>query len=256
MHHPSPSRPEPTWLVPEPSHDTPIGPLRQGKEAQIDLVRRTGADGSTCLLVHKRYLPRTVGAKGELEALGVQRASTFRHDVAYREGRQFRKSRDRRAVERMTTHGRRLLQDRWTDHELRVMRLLWEAGVAVPYPVSHAEDTFVLQYLGDRDGAAPQLGRARLGPAQLAEAAHQIVAGLEAIAAAGWAHGDLSAYNLLWWEDQVWFIDFPQAVDLAANPQGPGFLHRDALNVARWFTVHGHPLDGEELFARLLAAWM
>lgn len=250
-HNPLP-RPEPQWLVPEPSHDTPLGPLRQGKEAQIDLVRRTGADGSTCLLVHKRYLPRNVETKGELESLGVQRSSTFRHDVRYREGRQFRKTRDRRAVERMTAHGRQLLQARWTNHELTVMRALWDAGAAVPYPVSHADDVFVLQYLGDEDAAAPQLARARLTPAQLAEAAAQLVAGLELIAAAGWAHGDLSAYNLLWWEDRLWFIDFPQAVDLAANPQGLGFLHRDALNVARWFTAKGHPLDGEDLFARLL----
>ena len=23
----------------------------------------------------------------------------------------------------------------------------------------------------------------------------------------GFAHGDLSAYNLLWWDDLLWFID-------------------------------------------------
>jgi RIO kinase 1 len=155
----------------------------------------------------------------------------------------------------MTAHGRQLLQARWTDHELKVMRALWDAGAPVPYPVSHADDVFVLQYLGDEDGAAPQLARARLSPTQLADAAEQLVTGLEAIVAAGWAHGDLSAYNLLWWEERLWFIDFPQAVDLAANPQGLGFLHRDAEKVARWFTARGHELDGEELFARLLAHW-
>ena len=88
-----------------------------------DLVERTGVDGRSCLVARKRYLPRQVKEKGALEALGVQRASTFRHDVQYREGRQFRKSRDRRAVELGTTYGKRLMQDRWTGHEHEVMAL-------------------------------------------------------------------------------------------------------------------------------------
>ncbi len=251
-HHPTPDGPD--WLVPEPFTDVDLGPLRSGKEAQIDLIERTGADGRSVLLAVKRYVPRTVTHKGELEALGFDRASAFRHDVQYREGRQFRKTRDRRAVERMTAHGRRLLQDRWTDHEFNVMTTLWRAGVAVPYPVSFGNERYVLQYLGDRDGAAPQLAAARLDPDQLASAAEQLVDGLHRLTDAGWAHGDLSPYNLLWWEETLWFIDFPQAVDLAANPQGLNLLHRDVSNVATWFERKGLALDAEEVFAGLLAS--
>ena len=71
--------------------------------------------------------------------------------------------------------------------------------------------------------------------------------------AEGYAHADLSAYNLLWWNGRLWFIDFPQAVDIAANPQGLSFLHRDVVNVCRWFSQKGHEVDGEELFADMLA---
>ena len=244
----------PEWLVGDPFVDIELGVLRTGKEAQVDLVERRGPDGRNCLLARKYYLPRTVAAKGQLEALGVQRASTFRNDVQYREGRQFRKSRDRRAVERMSAHGKRLLQSRWTDHEFQVMHRLWSAGVSVPYPVSFGDDRFVLEYLGSRDGAAPQLAEARLDGAALVAAAEQLVDGLATITAAGWAHGDLSAYNLLWWDEQLWFIDFPQAVDLAANPQGIDFLHRDVVNVCTWFTRRGYPIDPEEVFAELLGS--
>ncbi len=69
----------------------------------------------------------------------------------------------------------------------------------------------------------------------------------------GYAHGDLSAYNLLWWGDALWFIDFPQAVDIAENPQGIEFLHRDVLNVCAWFDHRGYTIDGEEVFAQVLA---
>ena len=244
----------PEWLVREPFHDVDHGVIKSGKEAQVDLVERVSDEhGRSCLLARKRYLPRQVTAKGQLEAMGVQRASTFRHDVQYREGRQFRKSRDRRAIERMTTYGKKLLQDRWKGTEYDVMSRLWDRGVSVPYPISYADDVFDLEYVGSWEMAAPQLNAARLDRAQLADAFDQLRVGLRAITAAGIAHGDLSAYNLLWWEDRLWFIDFPQSIDIAANLQGIDFLHRDVTNVCDWFQRRGLSVDAEELFADVLS---
>ncbi len=245
---------QPSWLVDEPFVDTELGVLRTGKEAQIDIIERVGADGRSCLLARKYYLPRNVAQKGQLEAMGMQKASTFRNDVAYREGRQFRKSRDRRAIDQMSTYGKRLLQTRWTGHEFDVMTSLRAKGVTVPFPVSYGDDRFILEYVGDAEGAAPQLAQARLDQSQLASAMEQLRDGLARIVAAGWAHGDLSAYNLLWWDDALWFIDFPQAVDLAANPQGLDYLHRDVVNVCDWFERRGLDVDAEELFAELLGS--
>ena len=110
---------------------------------------------------------------------------------------------------------------------------LWEAGVPVPYPVGTDRQTSVLQqYLGDDDGAAPRLAQARLGPTDAAPTAwEQLVDALRTMTAAGWVHADLSAYNLLWWEEQVWVIDVPQAVDLHASTNGYELLHRDVTNV-------------------------
>ena len=242
----------PDWLVPEPYTDVDLGVLKTGKEAQVSLVGRTGSAGR-CLLARKLYLPRSVSEKGVLEAMGVQGASTFRNDVTYREGRQFRKSRDRRAVERMSAHGKALLQERWTNHEHDVMGLLWSAGVRVPYPVRFAEDRFDMEYVGDRAGAAPTLARLRPRGPVLEDIWDQLVANLRLLVAAGWAHGDLSAYNLLWWDDELWLIDFPQAVDIAANPMGLDFLYRDVVNLTTWFGRQGLDRDPEELFAALLS---
>ncbi len=244
---------QPSWLVDEPYTDVDHGVIKSGKEAQVDLVERIGDDGRRCLIARKRYLPRHVTQKGQLEALGVQRSSAFRHDVQYREGRQFRKSRDRRAIDRMSTYGKKLLQDRWTGTEHDVMSTLWSHGVAVPYPLGFADDVFDLEYIGSWEMAAPQLSAARLRPNELADAFDQFVAGLRAITAAGIAHGDLSAYNLLWWGQRLWFIDFPQSVDIAANLQGIDFLHRDVLNVCDWFGRRGIDVDAEEVFADMLS---
>jgi RIO kinase 1 len=243
----------PDWLIEEPYDDVDHGVVKSGKEAQVNLVQRIGADGRSCLIARKRYLPRKVTHKGQLEAMGVQRSSAFVNDVQYREGRQFRKSRDRRAVERMSTYGKHLLQDRCTGMEHEVMSRLWHAGLAVPYPVGYADDVFDLEYIGSWEMAAPQLSAARLSPVEVADAFEQVLVGLRGLTAAGIAHGDLSTYNLLWWDDRVWFIDFPQAIDIAANLQGIDFLHRDVLNVCTWFQRHGLAVDAEETFADLLS---
>ena len=65
-------------------------------------------------------------------------------------------------------------------------------------------------------------------------------------------HADLSAYNLLWWREQVWLIDVPQAVDLHRSTIGYELLHRDLQNVSRWFTAHGVPVDADATLAVVL----
>ena len=243
----------PTWLVDEPIDDVDLGVLTTGKEAQINLRERTAADGRACLIARKRYLPREVTQKGELEALGFQRASTFRHDDRYRAGRDLRLGdRERRAMDRRSSFGKRLLRGQWTEHEYTVLADLWHAGLRVPYPVAHSGDTLDLQYLGTRDGAAPQLQAARLSGDLLHSALDAVVVGLHLMTRQGWVHGDLSAYNLLWWESAVWFIDFPQAINVRTNLDAIDLLHRDVTNVCTWFGRRGLHVDTEEVFADLL----
>ena len=59
------------------------------------------------------------------------------------------------------------------------------------------------------------------------------------LARLGYAHGDLSAYNLLVHGGRLVMIDMPQIVDVIANPRGAEFLTRDSANVACWFTARG-----------------
>ena len=81
----------------------------------------------------------------------------------------------------------------------------------------------------------------------------QLVDDLGALTRTGTVHADLSPYNLLWWRDRLWMIDFPQAVDLLQNPHGFDLLHHDVITMTTWFTRKGVPCDGEALFAELLA---
>ena len=249
----------PAWLMDgeTPVTDEVLGLLKTGKEAEVFIVERSSADGRhRALLAHKRYRPTKVRSKGELEELGFTRARTFTNDVVYHEGRRLRYSRDQRAVERMTDYGKRLLAERWPGQELETLERAYEAGATVPYPVAFTGDGMLMQLLGDETGAAPRLVNARLSPRQLAGAFEQLVDELGALTRASLVHADLSPFNILWWQDRLWLIDFPQAVDLINNPHGFDLLHHDVVTMCTWFARHGIANDPEELYAELLAqAW-
>ena len=102
----------PDWLITEPDafEDYDLGPLKGGKEAEIFVIERVCGE-RFCLLAHKRYRPRMVSTKGELQALDFQRPAAFVNDHAYRAGRRIPDSRARRAVERKTRFGRFICDD-------------------------------------------------------------------------------------------------------------------------------------------------
>jgi RIO kinase 1 len=72
------------------------------------------------------------------------------------------------------------------------------------------------------------------------------------LASVGFAHGDLSPYNLLVHHGRLVMIDLPQVVDIIAHPDGRSFLDRDVKNVATWFARAGHPDANPEALARPL----
>jgi len=244
----------PDWVVLDDYTDVDLGVLKTGKEAEISVVERTAVDGRSCLLALKRYRPRTVTHKGELQELGFDRAPTFRNDHVYRDGRRFtRRSRDARAIAAMTGYGKTLLNERWHGHEHDIMSRLWEAGASVPYPVESHDGGMLMEYVGDTTAAAPRLAQARLAATEVADAYGQLLENLRTFLEVGIVHSDLSAFNILWWRGGLWFIDFPQAVDVAHSPHALDFLHRDLTNICSWFSRRGVATDPEALFAELLA---
>jgi RIO kinase 1 len=242
-------RPPPPWLIHGSYQDHPLGVLKSGKEAEVFLLERRSADGS-CLLAHKRFRPRRP-AKGELRELGFSKGTIYRRDGVYHEGWHL-KSRDQRAVDHGTRHGHELMGALWPINEMAMLERAWAAGAAVPYPVERTSDGVVMQFIGDRERAAPRLVQAGLDAAEATEAWRQLAETLRALTRAGVVHADLSVYNVLWWQGRLVVIDFPQAVDVITNPQAPELLHRDLTNVAAWFRRRGVPVDPEAVFVELL----
>lgn len=254
--HPShaPARQAPSWLLDEPYDEVSLGTLKSGKEAEVFLLERRYASGSTVLLAHKRYRPRRP-AQFELRELGFGKATRYRHDSTYRAG-WFLSSRDRRAVAHKTDHGHDVIERMWPIQEMTMLELAWASGASVPYPVERTDDGVVMEFIGDLEAAAPRLAQAQLSAEEIASAWEQLLVSLRALTSAGVVHADLSAYNLLWWRGRAVIIDLPQAVEFISNADAPELLHRDLTNVAGWFARNGMAVDVEAVFGELIGlAW-
>jgi RIO kinase 1 len=251
---PAPTRDAPSWLLDEPYDEVSLGTLKSGKEAEVFLLERRYASGSTVLLAHKRYRPRRP-VRGELRELGFNKATQYRHDSTYRAG-WFLSSRDRRAVAHKTDHGHDVIERMWPIQEMAMLTLAWASGASVPFPVERTEDGVVMEFIGDARAAAPRLAQAQLSVGDVASAWEQLLASLRALTIAGVVHADLSAYNVLWWRGRVVIIDLPQAVEFTTNVDAPDLLHRDLANVAGWFERRGMDVDVESVFGELIGlAW-
>lgn len=230
--------PVPDWLIQEPFVETDLGVLKEGKEAVCSLVERRSEDGTRShLLVAKKY--RNVKHRA------------FRNDAAYRHVTG--NSHMDKAIRKRTDVGLAIQEDVRASREFDVLCQLWSAGMPVPYPAWRFGTDLRLEYIGDEDSAAPRLVAAKLDRDAAALALDEVLAAAGTMLAMGMVHGDLSPFNVLWWQDHVVLIDFPQTMDLSTHPMALDFLHRDVLTMCAWAKRCGvRDRDPEEAFALML----
>lgn len=236
-------RPYPDWLVTDlAAVDTEHGILKTGKEADVYLIERSVPDtGRSVLMAAKRYRD----AEHRM----------FHRDAGYLEGRRDKESRVNRAMAKRTAFGKEAIAGQWANAEFVALCRLWNAGAAVPYPVQILGTELLMEFVGDADGtAAPRLAQLRPSPGELDDLWEQLEHGLSLLARDGFAHGDLSAFNLLVQHGRLVVIDVPQIVDVIGNPRGRSFLERDVRNVGAWFTARGLDSGRVERLAADLAA--
>lgn len=154
---------------------------------------------------------------------------------------------------RRTEFGREVIAGQWASAEFQALGLLWELDLPVPYPVQLSDTEMLMEFIGHDGVAAPRLAQTRPAPDLLADLWDQLVEVLETLAANGWAHGDLSAYNILLDAERLIVIDWPQVVDVIGNPGGFEFLRRDVTNICSWFGARGLDVDPDGLFGDLAA---
>ena len=228
--------PRPAWVVTSAgAFDTELGIVKTGKEADVFLIERADPGTPGTVMAAKRY------RSAELR--------DFTRSSQYEEGRRTRRSRDTRAIAKKTTFGRALAADHWAFAEFDALCRMYEAGAPVPYPVQVNGTELLMEFIGHDATAAPRLAQVREGLADLLD---QAIEAMRIFARAGFAHGDLSPYNLLVHDGRLVVIDLPQIVDTVANPNGMDLLQRDCTNIAEWFTRQRVECDADELMGLLV----
>jgi RIO kinase 1 len=106
-------------------------------------------------------------------------------------------------------------------------------------------------YQGDEDVAAPTLQEIDLERAEAERLFDEVMRNVELLLALGWIHGDLSAYNILYWEGEIVLIDFPQVVSSHGNDQAHSILERDIARVCAYFARQGVNRNPAKILKRL-----
>lgn len=210
--------------------------VKGGKEASVYLCK-AGTAIHADLVAAKVYRPRSL--------------RNLKNDHVYREGRgnlddqghMIIDDGKQHAMEKKTDYGKKLLHQSWISYEFTTMQALREAGADVPDPYEMADNAILMGYIGDIDGCAPTLSEVTLERAEAHELFERVLHNLDLLLAHQRIHGDLSAYNILYWEGQVTLIDFPQVVSPQINRNAFAIFKRDVTRVCEYFGKQGVRVD-------------
>ncbi len=245
-----PARFEEWWLL------TSLGDFYEHKWIS-DVLRRvkSGKEASV-------YQCRAGAAvKGELAAAKVYRPWALRNmkkDGVYRQGRADLDDEGRQvlddgmlhAIEKKTEYGRALLHQSWIAYEFRSLQALHAAGADVPEPYVMAHNAILMGFVGDSQGCAPSLNEVQLDLQEAKALFRRVLRNIEILLSLERIHGDLSAYNILYWNGAIALIDFPQVVSPGQNRNAYRIFQRDVRRVCEYFArqgmqVHADPLARE-----------
>jgi len=206
--------------------------VKGGKEASVYLCR-AGTEVEADFIAAKVYRPRSL--------------RNLKNDHAYREGRENLDGEGKivlddgmqHAMAKRTDYGKNLLHQSWIAYEFTSMQVLHAAGAAVPEPYAMAGNAILMGYVGDIDGCAPTLSEISLDRAEAHSLFERVLRNIDILLEHECIHGDLSAYNILFWEDDITFIDFPQVVSPKINRNAFGIFQRDVTRVCEYFSKQG-----------------
>lgn len=196
--------------------------LKSGKEATVFCCRGGPAAGA------------------DLVAAKIYRSNrSFKNDAVYQEGRVVLDARMRRAVKKKSRTGREGKFSNWVGSEYATLEVLHAEGADVPRPIAQQGSAVLMQYFGDEEGPAPLLRDVRLERQLARPFFYKLVDNIALFLACNCVHGDLSPYNILYAEEKLSIIDFPQAVDARSNRHARELLVRDLENVYGYFARLG-----------------
>ena len=222
--------------------------VKGGKEASVYLCR-PGPAIDAPLVAAKVYRPRSL--------------RNLKNDGQYREGRvdldesgnAIIKDGDLHAMAKRTNYGEELRHQSWIAYEFKTLEDLYAAGADVPKPFAIEKHAILMEYIGELGNAAPPLTAVTLARDEVHPLFDRVIRNIDLLLKHKRVHGDLSAYNILYWDGDVTLIDFPQVVNVEANPTAWNIFLRDVTRICQYFATQGLKRDGRKLAADLWTSY-
>lgn len=190
--------------------------ISTGKEAVVYLVKEDN-EKLYALKVYKDYENRA-----------------FKKNLEYLAGKYIHKKSEQKAIVKKNSFGKKLTHSVWIKREYYLLTKLYELGIKIPEPIAQVSNAILMEYLGDCGNPAPKLKDVALKKPEAEKIYTIIENNIDTMYQNGIVHGDLSPYNVLYWKNIPYIIDFPQSLDVRNNPNTGVILERDRLNMLKW----------------------
>jgi RIO kinase 1 len=190
---------------------------------------------------------------------------SLRNDAIYRYSRVQRdeqgqaehgNSRRGSAATRKTEKGRAAQVASWIEYEYQTQRLLYAHGANVPRTFAQIGNAVLMEYIGDVGEPAPRLSDVVLEDGEAQPLFDCIMYNIELALKHGRIHGDLSGYNILYWNETVTLIDFAQAVDPYHNSDVFSLFLRDIKRICQYFAQYNVQYNANELAREIWSGHM
>ncbi|MCW1311383.1 MAG: RIO1 family regulatory kinase/ATPase [Candidatus Rehaiarchaeum fermentans] len=119
----------------------------------------------------------------------------------------------------------------WTSYEYKYLLKSYNLGIKVPKPYRQYKNIIVMKFLGYNGIPAPLLNE--INDFDKERVYSILLDSIKKMAKAGYTHGDLSAYNIMYFEDEPYIIDFSQSVKI--TPSTKDYLIKDINNLNAFF---------------------
>ncbi len=136
----------------------------------------------------------------------------------------------------------------WVQREYRNLMNAREAQVNVPIPITFSNNVLVLEFIGKNGEIAPKLKDEI--PKNKKQFFDKTIDNIRKLYKAGLVHADLSAFNILNFNETPVFIDMSQAT-LLRHPRAEEFLQRDVKNICSFFNKIGLKVDEESAIIKI-----
>jgi RIO kinase 1 len=218
--------------------------VKGGKEASVYLCK-SGPGMDAPLVAAKVYRPRSL--------------RNLKNDQQYRVGRVdldesgsvIGDDKRSHAIQNRTAFGEELRHQSWIAYEFTTLEILYEAGADVPKPYAMESNAILMGYVGDLGTAAPVLNSIALELDEAKVLYERVIRNIDLMLTHDRIHGDLSAYNILYWDGDITLIDFPQVVLPEANPASWSIFLRDVTRICQYFSAQGVDCDALKLASDL-----